>query len=84
LSLCALLANPHNPKLGLILLVLDMENHARFDRADHSLQDRSSITDVSDLGMLGEWHGSGVHTPDTNREKCGDTSIAATIHDVFV
>ena len=31
--------------LGLILIMLDMEDGARFDGPDHSLQNRSPITD---------------------------------------
>jgi len=77
---CSLFANPHNSKLGLILLVLDMKNRASPDRTDHSMQYRSLLTDVSDLGVLGEGHGLGVNTPDTHRQECGDTSIATTIH----
>ena len=38
---CALLAHPHNSKLRLILVVLDMENLACLDRTDHSVQHRS-------------------------------------------
>ena len=76
----ALLANPHNSKLGLLLLMLDMENRPCPDRADHSVQHRSSIADVSDLGVLREGHRLSVDTPDAHRQECGNTSIATTIH----
>jgi hypothetical protein len=83
LSLRALLANPHNSKLGLILLMLDVENLACLDRADHSVQHRASIADVSDLRVLRKRHGAGVDTPDAHRQECGNPSIAATIHKGF-
>jgi hypothetical protein len=57
-----------------------MQDLACPDRADHSLQYRSSITHVSDQGMLRERQGFGVDTPDSHCQECGDTSIAATIH----
>ena len=76
----ALLAHPDDSKLGLILIVLDMEDLACPDRADHSVQHRPAITDVSDLGMLRKGHGLGVDTPDAHRQECGDTSTATTIH----
>jgi hypothetical protein len=80
LPLRALLAHPHNPKLSLILLVLDMENLTCLDRANHPVQHGASIADVSDLRVLREGHGTGIDTPDAHRQECGDTSIATTIH----
>jgi hypothetical protein len=60
--------------------MLDMKDLARLDRADHSLQHGSPIADVSDLHMLCEGHRLGVNTPDAHRQKCGNASIATTIH----
>jgi hypothetical protein len=60
--------------------MLDMKDRACLNRADHSLQHRSLITDVSDLGVLGKRHRLSVNTPDTHRQECSDTSIPATIH----
>jgi hypothetical protein len=80
LSLGAWFADPHHSELGLIVVVLHVENLACLHRANHSVQHGSMIADVSDLGMLRERHGLGVDTPDTHRQECGDTSIAATIH----
>ena len=77
---CALFADPHYPKLGLILIVLEVEEFTGLDRANHSLQHRSTITDVSDLGILCEGQGFGIDTPDAHRQECGHASIATTIH----
>jgi hypothetical protein len=73
-------ASPHHPKLSLNFVLLDMENLARLDRANHSLQHGSTITDISDLRMLGEGHGFGVDTPDTHCKECANASIPTTIH----
>jgi hypothetical protein len=80
LSWCALFAYPHDSKLGLILIMLHMEDRACPDRADHTLQNRSPITNVSDLGMLCEGQRLGVDTPDAHRQKRSNASIATTIH----
>jgi hypothetical protein len=80
LSSGACLAHPHDPKLGLIFIVLNMDDPACPDRADESLQHCTTITDVSDLSVLREGHGLGIYTPDAHRQECGDTSIATTIH----
>jgi hypothetical protein len=80
LSSRALLANPNNSKLRLILIMLEMENLARSNGTDQSLQHGSAIADISDLGMLRERHGLGVHAPDAHGQECRDTSIATTIH----
>jgi hypothetical protein len=82
LPLCTLFANPHDPKLSLVLIMLDMEDLALFDQANHSLQHGSTIADVSNLDMLSEGHGFSVDSPDSHSQECGHTSIATTIHNV--
>jgi hypothetical protein len=76
----ARLARPYHSKLGLLLIMLDVEDLSGADGTNHSLQHRSAIANVSDLGVLREWHGFSVDAPDAYGEKCVDTSIAATIH----
>jgi hypothetical protein len=73
-------ASPHHPKLSLNFVLLDMENLARLDRANHSLQHGSTITDISDLRVLREGHGFGVDTPDAHGKECANASIPTTIH----
>lgn len=76
----ALFPDPDNAELGLILIVLDMKSCARSNRAGHSPQHGSPITDVSDLGVLRERQRFGVDAPDAHGQECGDPSIATTIH----
>lgn len=77
---CARFADPHYAELGLILIVLNVEDLACPDWPDNSLQDGSPIADVSDLRMLREGHGPRVNAPDAYSKQRSDTSIATTIH----